>query len=171
MRTTAEARSRIRRPAERGKADAGIFNSEDSLGHRLKLAHHAWGRHLDAALRPLGLTYLQYYALAAIEVFRERRETPSQVRIAAYLEVDAMMMSKILRLLEDRGYVTRSPHPGDPRANALSLTAAGSTLVRAASPVARAAHATFFDCRLDFDGKQALAALLARLQAPGTATN
>jgi len=32
----------------------------------------------------------------------------------------------------------------------------------------RAAHAGFFDCRLDADGKQTLAALLDRLLVPRT---
>jgi len=135
------------------------------------LALHAWTRQLDAALRPLGVTHLQFLALDAIEIFSERRETPSQVRIAGFLQLDPMMISKILRLLENRGYVERSPHPDDPRANALQLTSAGRELVLAGSPVARAAHAAFFDCRLDADGKQRLSSLLDRLLAPGTATN
>jgi MarR family transcriptional regulator, organic hydroperoxide resistance regulator len=171
MRPTTNVRSRNPRPTGRGKPHAGIFSCQESLGYRLKLALHAWARHLDAALRPLGLTHLQFYALAAIEVSCERGETPSQVRIAAFLEVDAMMTSKILRLLEERGYLKRSPHPNDPRANALCLTPAGKRLLQAASPVARAAHAAFFDCRLDAGGKKMLAALLERLLAPGTATD
>jgi DNA-binding MarR family transcriptional regulator len=170
MITTVGARPRNPRPAPRGKPSAGIFSSQESLGYRLKVALHGWARHLDAALRPLGVTHLQFYALAAIEIFGERGETPSQVRIAAFMEVDAMMISKILRLLEERGYVKRSPHPDDPRANALHLTPAGRKLLQAASPVARTAHAAFFDCRLDTDGKKMLAILLDRLCTPGAAT-
>jgi DNA-binding MarR family transcriptional regulator len=117
------------------------------VGYRLKLALHAWTRQLDAALRPLGVTHLQFIALAAIEIFRERGETPSQVRIAGLMQLDPMMISKILRLLESRGFIERSTHPDDPRANALHLTPAGKELVRAGSPVVRAAHAGFFDCR------------------------
>lgn len=141
------------------------------MGYRLKLALHAWTRQLDTALRPLGLTHLQFITLVAIEIFSEGGETPSQVRIAAGVQLDAMMISKILRRLEGRGYIERSPHPDDPRANALRLTPAGRKLVLTGSPVVRAAHAAFFDCRLDTNGKQTLAALLDRLLLPGTAAN
>lgn len=172
MRTAVNARSGIRRPVARGKkTDAALWRPEESLGYRLKLALHAWTRQLDAALRPLGVTHLQILALYAIELFGERGETPSQVCISAFMRVDPMMISKILRLMEGRGYVKRSPHPADPRANALHLTPAGRALVHTASPVVRAAHAAFFDCRLDGDGKQALATVLDRLLAPGTVTS
>ena len=165
MRTAVSARS----PRHRGtNADNALWRPEESVGYRLKLALHAWTRQLDAALRPHGVTHLQFIALAAIEIFRERGETPSQVRIAGLMQLDPMMISKILRLLESRGFIERSTHPDDPRANALHLTPAGKELVRAGSPVVRAAHAGFFDCRLDADGKQTLAALLDRLLVPRT---
>jgi DNA-binding MarR family transcriptional regulator len=77
-----------------------------------------------------------------------------------------MMISKILRLLEERGYLKRSPHPDDPRANALHLTHAGDALVRAALPVVRDAYAAFFDYRLDADSQRTLAELLDRVLAP-----
>ena len=87
------------------------------------------------------------------------------------MQLDAMMISKILRRLESRGYIERNPHPDDPRANALHLTPAGRELVRAGSRVVRAAHTGFFDCRLDADCKRTLAVLLDRLLLPGTAAN
>jgi DNA-binding MarR family transcriptional regulator len=151
--------------------DEAVWRPEDSVGYRLKLALHAWTRQLDAALRPLGVTHVQFIALVTIEIFREREETPSQVRIAETTKFDVMMISKILRRLESRGYIERNPHPDDPRANALHLTPAGRELVRAGSRVVRAAHTGFFDCRLDADGRQTLAALLDRLLLPGTAAN
>lgn len=171
MRTTTNAHSRTPRPAARGKKVANApWRPEECVGYRLKLALSAWTRQLDAALRPLGVTHLQLVALYAIALFCERGETPSQVRIACFAQLDAMMISKILRLLEQRGYVERSPHPDDPRANALQLTPAGWDLLQAAFPVVQAAHATFFDCRLDADEKQTLTAHLDRLLAPAAAT-
>jgi DNA-binding MarR family transcriptional regulator len=152
-------------------ADGALWRPEESIGYRLKLALQTWMRQMDAALRPFGVTPLQFIALGAIEICHERGETPSQVRIAAQTQLDTMMISKILRLLEKRGYLARSQHPDDPRANALCLTPKGSALVHAASPVVRQAHAAFFDCRLDAGGKQTLAALLDRVLAPGAATN
>ena len=160
-----------RRSGRRGASEAGPWRPEEGLCYRLKHAYHAWTRHFDAALRPLGLTHVQFLALYAIERLRQRDEIPSQSQVAAATQLDPMMISKILRLLEERGYLKRSPHPDDPRANALHLTHAGDALVRAAMPVVRDAHATFFECRLDGDSQQALAGLLDRLLAPAPAAN
>jgi DNA-binding MarR family transcriptional regulator len=157
--------------ARRGASEAGPWRCEESLGYRLKLAHHAWTRHFDAALRPFGLTHVQFIALYAIERRHQRGEIPSQVQVATATQLDPMMISKILRLLEERGYLKRSPHPDDPRANALHLTHAGDALLRAALPVFRDAHAAFFDCRFDADSQQALAQLLDRMLAPAPAAN
>src|SRR4029077_16422814 len=106
MRTAVSARIARRHPAAYEKStDNALWRPEDSVGFRLKLALHAWTRQLDAALRPLGVTHVQFIALAAIEIFGERGETPSQVRIAAATQFDVMMISKILRRLESRGYI------------------------------------------------------------------
>ncbi|HEX3953237.1 MAG TPA: MarR family winged helix-turn-helix transcriptional regulator [Stellaceae bacterium] len=167
MKTAAYSRPRHSTASET-PTDRAIWRPEDSVGYRLKLALQAWTRFLDAALRPIGLTHLQAIALNTIEIFSEQGETPSQVRIAEFMRLDPMMISKILRLLESRGYIERCAHPDDPRANALHLTLAGKELVLTGSALARAAHARFFDCRLDADGKQTLAALLDHLLLPGT---
>jgi DNA-binding MarR family transcriptional regulator len=171
MNTDLPIATRGRRSARRGASEAGPWRPEESLCYRLKQAYHAWTRHFDAALRPLGLTHVQFLALYAIERRRQRGEIPSQVQVAAATQLDPMMISKILRLLEERGYLKRSPHPDDPRANALHLTHAGDALVRAAIPVVRDAHARFFDCRLDGDSQRALAELLDRVLVPAPAAN
>jgi len=163
--------ARRRRSARGGASEAGQWPPEESLGYRLKLAHQAWTRHFDAALRPLGLTPVQFIALYAIERRHQMGEIPSQVQIAGATQANPMMVSKILRLLEERGYLKRSPHPDDPRANALHLTHAGRALVRAASPVLRDAQAAFFDRRLDADSQRSLAELLDRVLAPAPAAN
>ena len=163
--------ARGRRSAGRGAPEVGQWRPEESLGYKLYWANHAWTRHFDAALRPLGLTHVQFIALYTIERRCQRGEIPSQVQVAAATQLDPMMISKILRLLEERGYLKRSPHPDDPRANALHLTHAGSALVRAALQVVCEAQAAFFDCRLDADSRKTLAQLLDRVLAPTPAVN
>jgi DNA-binding MarR family transcriptional regulator len=160
-----------RRSARRGASETQQWRPEESLGYRLYRAHHASMRHLDAALRPLGLTPVQFIALHEIERRHQRGEIPSQVQVAAATQLDPMMISKILRLLEERGYLKRSPHPDDPRAKALHLTHAGRALVRTAFSVVWEAQAAFFDCRLDADSQRALAELLDRVPAPAPAAN
>ena len=169
MKTELATATPARRSARRDASEA--VPCEESLGHRLRLAYHAWTRHFDAALRPLGLTPVQFIALNVIGRHHQRGETPSQVQVAAATQLDPMMISKILRLLEERGYLKRSPHPDDPRANALLLTHAGNALLRTALPVFRDAHAAFFDGRFDANSREALAELLDRMLAPAPAGN
>jgi DNA-binding MarR family transcriptional regulator len=135
---------------------------KETLGYQLKRTLHAWSRRFDAALRPLGLTHLQFITLAAIIQMREAGEIPSQVRVAEWMHQDTMMLSKILRLLEERGYVARSAHPEDPRANALALTDAGLDVVVQSMPVVHAAHENFFG-RLPAKERRALAGALSCL--------
>ena len=139
---------------------------KSSLGYRLKRVLHAWTRQFDQALKPLGVTHLQYITLTAIADIRESGEVPSQVRVAEWMHQDVMMMSKIVRLLEDRGHLERFAHPDDPRANALALTAAGRELLRRGKPIVVAAHKKFFG-RLSTAEQETLAASLDRLLAAG----
>lgn len=135
---------------------------KDSLGYRLKRTLHAWTRRFDAALRPLGVTHLQIIALGAINDIRVNGEIPSQVRVAEWMHQDTMMLSKMLRLLEERGFLERSAHPEDPRANALALTPAGVQLLQRGVPLVREAHEAFFG-RLPDDERRALAGTLDHL--------
>lgn len=133
-----------------------------SLGYRLKRVLHAWSRRFDAALRPLGVTHLQFVTLGAINDICLGGEVPSQVRVAEWMHQDTMMLSKIIRLLEVRGLVERTAHPDDPRANALALTPTGKSLFRDGIPIVRAAHEAYFG-RLPDDERRALAASLDHL--------
>ena len=133
-----------------------------SIGYRLKRVLHSWTRQFDQALRPLGLTHLQFITLAAIEHISASGEIPSQVRVAEWMHTDAMMMSKILRLLEDRDHIERFMHPDDPRANALALTEVGRQSLQRGKPIVAAAHEAFFG-RLSDAERRALAASLDRL--------
>jgi DNA-binding MarR family transcriptional regulator len=128
----------------------------ESFGFRLWHVTHAWQRRLEAALAPLDLTHLQFVMLAATNWLSRQGETPSQARIACFTGLDRMMVSKILRLLQGKGYLIRSTHPDDPRANRVELSPSGLAALEKAIPVARATQETFFG-RLPPCGRQALA--------------
>ena len=55
-----------------------------------------------------------------------------------------MMVSKVIRMLEAKGFLTRAKHPDDPRANRVDLTQAGRTTLAAAVPVMWATQDAFF---------------------------
>jgi len=139
-----------------------LCRPSESFGFRLWHVTHAWQRHLEAALAPLDLTHLQFVMLAATNWLSRQGETPSQTRIACFTGIDRMMVSKILRLLEAKGYLIRSTHPDDPRANRVDLSPAGRAALAKAIPVMRTTQDGFFG-RLSPEGRQALAAQLDTL--------
>ncbi|HVJ55257.1 MAG TPA: MarR family transcriptional regulator [Aliidongia sp.] len=140
------------------------FNKpEDSIGYRLWHVLHAYQRSLEQAFAGLDLTHLQYVLLWQSAYLAHCGEVPSQARIAAAAGLDKMMVSKVVRLLEEKNYVTRSPHPDDPRANRVDVTPAGRAILREALPRARATHDRFFGCL--GPEKDHLGALLDELMA------
>ena len=115
-----------------------------SFGFRLWHLKHAWSRRLEADLAPLSLTYLQFVMLRAADRQARLGERPSQARLAEVLATDRMLVSKVLRLLEQKGLIVRPVHPGDARAVEIVLTEAGRQALAAALPVAQAAQDVFF---------------------------
>jgi DNA-binding MarR family transcriptional regulator len=124
----------------------GFSRPEESLGWRLWHVLHAYQRTLEQALAELDLTHLQYVLLCLSGYLASHGEVPSQARIAAAAGLDKMMVSKVVRLLEEKGYVARAPHPDDPRANRVDVTNSGREVLLRALPLARALHDRFFNC-------------------------
>ncbi|WP_328859006.1 MarR family winged helix-turn-helix transcriptional regulator [Williamsia herbipolensis] len=105
----------------------------------------AWQRAITAALRPLGLTHVQFVLLASTWWLAENEPVPpTQRRIADHAGTDAMMTSQVLRALESRSLVERRPDPIDARARSVRPTAAGERLAREAVAVVEAIDHDFF---------------------------
>lgn len=115
-----------------------------SFGFRLWQVKHAFTRRLAAAMEPLGLTHMQYILLRTADHLAQGGEQPTQARLAEWTGTDRMMVSKVLRLLESKGLITRPVHPGDPRAHHVVLTEAGQRILRDAVPVALRTQQQFF---------------------------
>jgi DNA-binding MarR family transcriptional regulator len=114
------------------------------LGYRLWQVHYLWHKHIERELRAVDLSHLQYVLLAATNFLIREGEAPSQIRLSNFTKIEKMMVSKTLRVLERRGYLSRKPSPGDRRANRIRLTAAGIKLLRRTLSISAAAHAGFF---------------------------
>ena len=114
------------------------------LGYRLWQVHHLWHKHIEQQLRAVDLTHLQYVLLGATNFLIRDGEVPSQIRLANFTKVEKMMVSKNLRVLERRGFLSRVPDPCDRRANRIQLTAAGIRLLRRTLAISAKAHASFF---------------------------
>jgi DNA-binding MarR family transcriptional regulator len=104
-----------------------------------------WQRLMVAALRPLGLTHVQFVLLASTWwLTTVAGERPTQRRLAEHAGTDPMMTSQVVRALEVHGLVTRAVDPADSRARLLGVTPRGAALAQAAIAVVEAADAEFF---------------------------
>jgi DNA-binding MarR family transcriptional regulator len=104
----------------------------------------SWQRKVRAALAPHELTHAQFALLTSLWWLEENDGPPSQARLAEQAATDQMMTSQVLRRLEGRGLVSRSPDPGDARAQRVATTAAGRKLLAPALADVEAVDAEYF---------------------------
>jgi DNA-binding MarR family transcriptional regulator len=104
-----------------------------------------WQRRIRSALAPHSLTHVQFVLLASLWWLEEQEsEPPSQARLAEQAGTDPMMTSQVLRKLETRGLLERTPDPSDSRARRLHLTESGHNLVALALADVERADADYF---------------------------
>ncbi|MDQ6710837.1 MAG: MarR family winged helix-turn-helix transcriptional regulator [Candidatus Dormibacteraeota bacterium] len=104
-----------------------------------------WQRAMVAALKPLGLTHVQFVLLASVWwITTVAGETATQRRVAEHAGTDPMMTSQVLRALEAKRLVTRGADPDDSRARRLGVTTRGAALAQEAIAVVEAADRKFF---------------------------
>lgn len=119
-----------------------------SPGFALWRVATVWQRAVRAALVPLDLTHAQFVLLTSaawLEAEAGPRGQPvTQATIAAQASTDAVMTSEVLRTLERKKLVRRSPHPEDARARCIAVTPAGRRLVRRAVALVEGVDETFF---------------------------
>ncbi|MFG1648068.1 MarR family winged helix-turn-helix transcriptional regulator [Amycolatopsis sp. NPDC049252] len=97
------------------------------LVKRLELAIRAL---LDDALRPLGLTTLQYTALTVLEA----SGALSSAQLARRSFLRPQTMHEMVLALEKRGLIERTPKADNKRVLLANLTAAGRALLAACAP-------------------------------------
>jgi DNA-binding MarR family transcriptional regulator len=116
---------------------------EESPGFLLWRVTNRWQAAQRAALKPLGLTHVQFVLLASL-TWLEADEPVTQRRLAEHAATDPMMTSQVLRALEERSLVRREPHPTDARARALVVTPGGRRLANRAVVAVEACDRAFF---------------------------
>ena len=96
------------------------------LALALRAAYLALHRRSDAAFAPRGVTADQFVLLDALA----DGAAITQRDLARRTSSDPNTVRAMLLLLEDRGLVTRAPHPTDGRARTVTLTPAGRQVYR-----------------------------------------
>ncbi|MBI4944753.1 MAG: MarR family transcriptional regulator [Actinobacteria bacterium] len=118
-------------------------SAQESPGLSLWQVTNRWQAAQRAALKPLGLTHVQFVLLASL-TYLDDEGPVTQKQLADHTACDVMMTSQVLRTLEERGLVTRAPHPSDRRARALVATPDGRALANRAVAVVEGCDRAFF---------------------------
>jgi len=105
---------------------------KDSPGYLLGQLTMLWQRKLKKVLDPLDLTQTQFVLLAALGWLSKKSDSVTQIDIANQSNADRMMVSKVLRTLQEKGFITRHEHETDTRAKTIRLTNSGETVLQKA---------------------------------------
>lgn len=119
-------------------------STDDSPGYLLGQLTTLWQRKLKKVLDPLDLTQTQFVLLAALGWLSKKSNAVTQIDIANQSNTDRMMVSKVLRTLEEKGFITRQEHETDTRAKIIRLTKNGETVLQKAIIEVENADLDFF---------------------------
>jgi DNA-binding MarR family transcriptional regulator len=118
---------------------------------------------LDAPLRDVDVTLFEYLTLSHMSEAPGRRIRMSELAFLANGSLSRL--SNVVKRLEQRGWVTRSPDPDDGRYTLAHLTDEGYDLVVAAAPIHMASvRKLVLDPLTDAD-QRALTRIAAKLRA------
>ena len=117
---------------------------DDSPGYLLGQVTMLWQRKQKKVLDPLDLTHTQFVLLAALGWLSKKSNSVTQVDIANQSNSDRMMVSKVLRTLEEKGFITRQEHEKDTRAKNIRLTTNGEIVLQKAIIEVENADLDFF---------------------------
>lgn len=117
---------------------------DDSPGYLLGQLTMLWQRKLKKVLDPLDLTQTQFVLLAALGWLSKKSNAVTQVDIANQSNADRMMVSKVLRTLEEKAFITRQEHETDTRAKTIRLTHSGEDVLQKAIIEVENADLAFF---------------------------
>ena len=124
--------------------DFHFKSPKDSPGYLLGQLTMLWQRKQKKVLDPLDLTQTQFVLLAALGWLSKKSGAVTQVDIANQSNCDRMMVSKVLRTLEDKGFITRKEHETDTRAKTIRLTTDGEVILQKAIVEIENADLEFF---------------------------
>ncbi|MHB8189350.1 MAG: MarR family winged helix-turn-helix transcriptional regulator [Ferrimicrobium sp.] len=128
------------------------FNTADeSPGFLLWQITNRWQAAQRAALKPLGLTHVQFVLLASL-TWLQGNGMVNQRDLANHAAIDPMMTSQVIRTLEARGFVKRTEDPSDKRARLLAVTKSGIKLANQAIVVVEDCDQSFFEPLVDIPG-------------------
>jgi len=121
-----------------------FLSPEESPGYLLGQLTTLWQRKQKKVLDPLNITQTQFVLLAALGWLSKENDQVTQVDIANQGNADRMMVSKVLRALEEKKFISREEHLTDTRAKVIRLTNDGAIVLQKALTAIEDADKEFF---------------------------
>lgn len=123
-------------------------------------AHQIYMARVDAALRPLSLSFARYELLMVL-LFSRRGALPLN-KLGSRLQVHPTSVTNAVDRLEEQGLLQRVPHPTDGRTTLAEITDAGREVARRATAAVNSA--VFESPGLDDGAVEELIDILGRLR-------
>lgn len=101
-------------------------------------------KNIRRLLLDFDLTQTQLVLLGSLMMYTRGGKVVTQIDLADHLKADKMMVSKVLRTLEKKGFIIRENHPEDGRAKSLVVTEKGLKIIEATLKVVTKFNEEFF---------------------------
>ena len=108
---------------------------QNAVGFVMWRVVHRYQREVERALRPMDLTHLQFVTLTLVAWMARDGEAATQSELARFGDVHPMQVSNVLKALEQKRMVRRTPSPGNALAKQVAITPAGINALREALPL------------------------------------
>lgn len=123
--------------------ESRFASGEESPGFMLWRVTNQWQAAIRIALKPHGITHVQFVLLASLTWSNEDGGV-TQAELSHRTHTDPMMVSQVVRALTEKGLVRRDRDVNDGRAMRVSVTAKGQDIARAANRAVEAADGEYF---------------------------
>lgn len=121
------------------------FSANDNkLGFQLWRLVGIWQKKLNSVLRASDLTHAQYLVLEALLWLLQEKDKVTQVDVARAIQIDPMMVSNLVRMLEKKDLIKRKSDKKDTRAKTLEITSKGHFLIKKIMPEVTKFDANFY---------------------------
>ncbi|MBT6120768.1 MarR family transcriptional regulator [bacterium] len=101
---------------------------DESPGFLLWQVSAIWHRKINQTLRPYNLTHTQFVIMTNIFWLTEQNKTVTQIQISQLSKIDPVVVSNVLKTLEQKQFVERK-ETGDLRAKNVLLTQKGNDIL------------------------------------------
>lgn len=106
---------------------------------------YLWQRKINKALKKVDLSHSHFALLSGVAWLEKEGESITQIKLANFTQTNVMVTSKIIRILESKGFIERINEGKDPRAKYVKLTPEGIKTLDKAVIISEKVNKNFFE--------------------------